>query len=61
LAVQGRYLFPVLVPLWGLLAHTLLAYWPRRIQVAVALIVAGVFVYGDFPFFLSHTDQRWFL
>jgi hypothetical protein len=60
LAVQGRYVFPVLVPLWGLLAHTLLVYWPRRAQVAITLVVAGVFLYGDSPFFLANTDGRWF-
>ena len=47
LAVQGRYMFPVLVPFYGLVAHYLLAYWPRPVQVAVALIVAGVYLFGD--------------
>jgi len=59
-SLQGRYMFPVIAPLYGLLAHYLLAYWPRRIQIVLALVVAGVYIYGDFPFLLSHTDWRWF-
>ena len=52
--LQGRYIFPVLVPLYGLVAHYLIAYWPKPIQVAGVFAVGAVFIYGDFPFFLTH-------
>jgi hypothetical protein len=62
MALQGRYIFPVIAPLYGLLAHYLLAYWPRRVQLALALVAAGIYIYGDFPFFMSQAqaDWRWF-
>ncbi len=52
---------PLPRPVYGLVAHYLLAYWPRHVQMALALVVAGVYLYGDFPFFLWNTDWRWFL
>jgi len=51
---QGRYIFPVLVPLYGLVARYLLSYWPKPAQVAGFLAASALFVYGDFPFFLKH-------
>ena len=52
--LQGRYIFPVLVPLYGLVARYLLAYWPKPVQVAGFLAASIVFIYGDFPFFLKY-------
>ena len=60
LALQGRYLFPVLVPLYGLVAHYLLSYWPKPAQVAGLFAVGTVFIYGDFPFFLEHATPAFF-
>jgi hypothetical protein len=59
-ALQGRYLFPVLVPLVGLFVYYLIAYLPRRSQVLVAVLVAAYFVYGELPYFLEHADRCWF-
>jgi len=55
--VNGRYLFPVLIPLYGLVAHYLLAPFPRRVRAALALAVAVLFVYGDLPWFILHASR----
>jgi len=60
LAVQGRYLFPILVPLYGLVACSLVDLVPRRLQLPIAVLVTGYFVYGDLPYFLAHTTPEWF-
>jgi hypothetical protein len=62
LAVQGRYLYPVWVPFCGLLAHYCLcpvAEMPR-VRIGIAILVASVFLYGDFPSFLLAIDSTWF-
>jgi hypothetical protein len=59
LAVQGRYLFPVLLPLYGLVATGLLALFTRRTRPLVALLGAGYFVYADLPFLLSRAPAAW--
>lgn len=53
ISVQGRYLFPFLVPVYALTARYLLTFGTARVQSAVAIAVVLVFIYGDFPFFLS--------
>ncbi len=45
-------MFPVLVPLYLVVTRYLVEYFPKRIQVAVALSTAVVFVAGDLPWFL---------
>jgi hypothetical protein len=53
MSLQGRYLFPVLIPFYGLVARYALGYWARPVQ-AVGFVAAAVwFVYGDLPFLLS--------
>jgi hypothetical protein len=59
LAVQGRYLFPVLLPLYGLVATGLLALFPPRVRPLVALASGGYFVYADLPYLLSHAPAAW--
>ena len=54
ISVQGRYLFPFLLPIYGLTATYLLSWGTRRVQVGVAVVVGLYFVYGDFPYFLQH-------
>jgi hypothetical protein len=57
--VQGRYLFPVIVPLYGFFAHNLVVSLPRRLQAPVAVAVGLWFVYGDLPFFLRAATPAW--
>lgn len=60
-ALQGRYIFPVLIPMAGIISYYLIAYLPRRSQVLVALLVAGYFIYGELPFFLARAEACWFV
>lgn len=59
LGVQGRYLFHVLVPFYLLMAEFLLRPFQRPIQWAVLLLVAAVFIAGDFPYYLEHVTPEW--
>jgi len=59
LAVQGRYLFPVWVPLCGLVAFYLLHYFPRPLRVALAFAAGAYLLWGDLPFFVSNLEPRW--
>jgi len=58
--VQGRYLFPIIVPAFGLVSRYLICYWPRFLQVIVAMLAGAYFLLGDLPFFLNHADSAWF-
>ena len=53
ISVQGRYLFPLIVPIYALIAKYILAVSSTRLQLGVALIISFLFVYGDFIFFLG--------
>jgi hypothetical protein len=59
LAVQGRYLFVLLVPIHALVARTLVAHGSRRLRFAVAAAVALVFLSGDLPFYLRARTPGW--
>jgi hypothetical protein len=60
LGVQGRYIFPVIVPAYLLLARFLLLPFRRSIQIALVIIVAAIFVMGDFPYFNRNVGEGWF-
>jgi len=60
LAVQGRYLFPVIVPLYLLMTTSMLSITSKWWQWFVLAGVALVFIWGDFPFFLSHATKGWY-
>lgn len=60
LGVQGRYLFPVLVPAYLAMAHALLTPLRRWLRIALLLAVAAVYLAGDLPFFLRHAGDPWF-
>jgi len=59
LGVQGRYLFHVLVPVYLLMAEFLLRPFSKWGRVAVTFVVMGVFVMGDFPYYLSRVTEVW--
>ncbi|VAX10705.1 hypothetical protein MNBD_GAMMA26-2433 [hydrothermal vent metagenome] len=59
LGVQGRYLFHVLLPAYLLMAEFLLRPFQKKVQIAIALLVGGVFIVGDFPYYLSHVSEVW--
>lgn len=60
LALTGRYLFPVLVPLYLLVAYGLIEKMPKWWQWGVGVIVGGFFIYGEFPWFLQNVTPNWY-
>jgi hypothetical protein len=52
IALQGRFIFPVLVPLLGLTVHYSLNPWPRVVQIPLACTMSVLFILGDLPWFL---------
>jgi hypothetical protein len=59
LGVQGRYLFHVLLPAYLLMAEFFVRPFQKRVQIAIVLLVCGVFMVGDFPYYLSHVSEVW--
>jgi hypothetical protein len=60
LALTGRYVFPVLVPLYLLTAHALLSKMPRWWQLTAGLAIAVLFISGEFPWFLRMAGHEWY-
>ena len=60
LAVQGRYLFPVIYAAYALMAFYLTSFDSKRVNMAVAVAVAALFIIGEFPWFLSHVTPDWY-
>ena len=58
--VQGRYLFPVMAPLWSLAACHLAHALPRRWRAPLLAGVALWFVWGDLPWLLLNAPATWF-
>lgn len=59
LAIQGRYLFPVLVPIYGLVAFYLVDPLLGRARPLVAGAGAALYLWGDVPWLLAQLDERW--
>lgn len=60
LALTGRYLFPVIVPIYALVSYVLMSKMPKWWQWSVGLLVGGVFIYGEFPWFLQNVTPDWY-
>ena len=61
ITLQGRYLFPVLGPIYLLCCHYLLRLpRNRHLQLALAVATALLFIAYDFPWFLAHATPDWF-
>lgn len=58
--VQGRYLFPVMAPLWSLAACHLVHALPRRLRALLLVGVALWFAWGDLPWLLLNAPAAWF-
>ena len=56
--IQGRYLFPVIVPLYGLIACSLLVGWPVALQVPIFLATATWTLWADLSFYLDQVAPR---
>lgn len=59
LGTQGRYIFPILVPLFGVIAFYISNYLKKEIAYLVIVCIASFFIWGDFPYFRSHADTAW--
>lgn len=53
LSVQGRYLFPVIIPIYGLAALAWTDYLPSRMRWIPLSAIGLMFVVGDFVFYLG--------
>lgn len=60
LALTGRYLFPVIVPFYILLAHGLMSRMPAWWQWGVGGAISGFFMYSEFPWFLLNVTPNWY-
>jgi hypothetical protein len=60
LALSGRYMFPVLYAGYALLAYYLTNFKSTILNMVAAIIVAAVFIAGDFPWFLSRVTDSWY-
>ncbi|MFP6605991.1 MAG: hypothetical protein VCC67_00670 [Myxococcota bacterium] len=62
LGLQGRYIFPVLVPIYGLVAYGIGELAPEKARPWLVAGVAAFYLYGDFPWFLQQIDpERWLM
>ena len=61
LGLQGRYIFPVLVPIYGLVAYGIGEVAPQKARPWLVAAVAAFYLYGDFPWFVQQIDARWLL
>lgn len=59
--VQGRYLFPILVPIYVLMASNLSHIKKRYFKIGLFLLFSSIFIYWNIPFFLSNVTNEWFL
>jgi hypothetical protein len=61
LGLQGRYIFPVMSPIYVLLSYYLMHLFTcRRAQIVVFSVATMIFIASDFPFFLSFATHDWF-
>jgi len=61
LGLQGRYIFPVMCPMYVLLSYYLIhLFTGRRAQFVIFSVTAMIFIACDFPFFLSFATPDWF-
>jgi len=60
LALTGRYIFPVIVPFYILIAYGLMDKMPNWWQWGVGGTVSAFFIYGDFPWFLQNVTPDWY-
>jgi len=60
IALTGRYLFPVIVPLYILIAHGLMSRMPHWWQWMVGVVGGSFFIWGGFPWFLQNVTPNWY-
>ncbi len=58
--IQGRYIFPVVTPIYVLVAYYLTGFGSKLRQWCIFLTVTAIFVLGEFPWFLQRVPPGWF-
>jgi hypothetical protein len=58
--LQGRYIFPVIVPIYTLSAFYLAGFGSKQYKWVIFIIVTAIFVYGGFPWFVQRVTPDWF-
>lgn len=62
LGLQGRYIFPVLGPIYVVSSYYLLRLFRSgRLRLGVSAAVCVLFIASDFPYFLFHVTSNWFI
>ena len=61
LALQVRYFFPVIVPLYGIVSYFLINPFNKTVQIIIFLLIAIFFIWGDFPYFLLNASSQWYI
>ncbi|MDD2578339.1 MAG: glycosyltransferase family 39 protein [Candidatus Dojkabacteria bacterium] len=59
-AVQGRYIFPVIISIYILVVQGLLSFKNKYIRAIIFGLVLFIFVYGNMPFFMKNFTENWF-
>jgi len=60
-ALQGRYIFPVIVPIYGIISYYLLKPFKKPLQYIILMIISAFFIWGDFLYFLKNATSHWFI
>lgn len=60
-AVQGRYMFPVIIPLYSLISLSLLSFKNNYIKWILFIIIVAIFMWGNIPFFVKNITNEWFI
>jgi hypothetical protein len=60
-AVQGRYIFPVIVPIYILIVYGLLSFKNKYIRAIIFWVVLFIYLYGNIPFFIKNFTEDWFI
>ncbi|NLZ24526.1 glycosyltransferase family 39 protein [Candidatus Dojkabacteria bacterium] len=59
-ALQGRYIFPVIVPIYICVIEGLLLFKNKYMRVTIFGVILFVFLYGNIPFFVRNLTADWF-
>jgi hypothetical protein len=54
-------MFPVLVPVYGLVAWSLGELAPERARPWLVGATAAFYLYGDLPWLLGQIDEKWYM
>jgi len=60
-AMVGRYLFPVLLPMCGLMSYYMINFLSAKKQLIITILISAWFIYGDFFFFLKDVPDNWLI